>query len=222
VVAVLPFEVLSDGSHQWMGRAVQESLASGVQGNQFQTATVSGNSAVDNRNRRCRRQLAVHGDFVIFGSMQVFDDHVRIDGRVLRTADGSRCGAITYQGEVQDLFSLEDLVTQRALRLLTATPPTGTRATTSVHNAPPTLQLVGPTVGMPSKYFDGDLASTLAVQPQFQDEANRFNYHPSSCGYYFGFGCGYGFGYGCFGSTRGCAFGGPIGHYFNVVSVSTW
>jgi hypothetical protein len=83
----------------------------------------------------------------------------------------------------------------------------------------PELHLVGPPVPTPPRYFDGNLMAELAVQPQFQDQADRYNYHPTgysawNCyGYY---PCGWWrFGPGC-GGANFMITGGP------VVQLGTW
>lgn len=84
-----------------------------------------------------------------------------------------------------------------------ASGPTTRRSTAAV--PPPTIVLYGPTIPGPSRYFDGDLMATLAVKPQFQTEADRYNYHPTPwvcyqwCGY-----PGYGWGY------SSIPWGGPV------------
>jgi len=56
--------------------------------------------------------------------------------------------------------------------------------------AVPGFEIRGPSLPTPRRYFDGNISAELAVQPQFQNEADRYNYHPTPFGYY-----GYGYPY---------------------------
>jgi len=170
-VAVMPFDVLGDGSRAWVGKALQEGLVSDFQQRGFQ-AVAGSNQA----------------DYIVTGTVQLVDDQMRITGRIATSSDDKTVGRFHNDGTLRDLFSIEDSLSSKGERLMR---PQATNAAPAA-----TLAIVGPTLPSPSRYFDGNVMATLQIKDPFTAEADRYNYHPTQfyCwGYYpFYAGCYYG------------------------------
>jgi TolB-like protein len=166
-IAVKPFAVLGDGSRAWVGKALQEGVVSDLEQRGYQ--------AVDG---------SAPADFVVTGSVQIIDDQLRIAGRISTGADDKTVGRFHSDGNLRDLFSIEDSLSSKADRLMIPPKPVAAGAVRAAPAA--TLTLVGASLPSPSRYFDGNLAATLAIKDQFTDEEYRYNYRPTQfyCGYY--------------------------------------
>jgi len=213
-IAVLPFDVMGPSGHEWLGRAMQDGLATGLQ-NQLGIQTVIA-SVVAPLDSAAAMETAktVNADLVIFGGIQVVDNQIRINGQMMWVGAGQSVGVLRSEGDERDLFNLEDSLANRALRLLTS--PASTHRTNS--GPALTLDIVGP--AMPStitKYFDGNLGNILTPPAKYRDDYDRYYYHSASsdaCASYYGYGCAYGCGYGC---------GFPTGSYAAPVTpISGW
>jgi TolB-like protein len=192
-VAVMPFDVLGDASRAWIGKAIQEGLAGNFQQAGMQTS--------DN---------ATGADFVITGSVQVVNDQMRISGKITNAAGDKLVGRFHSDGSVRDLFDIEDALASKVNRMIK---PAGTSSAPAA-----AIQPVGPTLpSTTSHYFDGNIAATLAVPEQFQDQYNLANYHPTQ--WYWGYGYPY-----CYGTPYLGAWPFCVGRYGISVqaNLSTW
>jgi TolB-like protein len=199
-VVVFPLTVIGDAGHEWMGRAMQEGIAGELQksGGVNAIAGQSQNGAADPESIRAVA-AANHVDYVIVGSIQILDMQMRVDARVVRGATDEAVGNLRGDGNVRDLFTIEDDLARQANRVLNPVPTSpANRNPVKRALARPKIQWVSPPAVYQSRYFDGDLARELAVPPQFTAETDKYNYHPTSiyfygCGYGYPFACGYGF-----------------------------
>jgi hypothetical protein len=174
---------------------LQEGLATGLQNQPSIQAVITSGIAPLDSAAAIDTAKTVYADLVIFGGIQVVDNQIRINGQIISVSTGRTVGVLRCDGSERDLFNLEDVLTDRAGRLLKPATP----APQPASGPAVTLNLVGPTV--PSKittYFDGKLGSIITPPEKFRDEYDRYYYHSASsagCGWYFGYGCGYGCGF---------------------------
>jgi len=211
-VAVLPFDVLGDAGHEWVGRAMQDSLASAVQNARGISAVLLPVVSPTDANSALAAARTAGADFVIFGSIQFVDDQMRISGHVTAVASGQNIGSLSSDSNLRDLFVVEDSLAHRAGVLIS--PPPAPPATSPPRR--PEIQLVGPPLPTrQSCYFDGDLSSVTAVPDRFRNEYDRYYYHPTEADPSWGF-AGY-FGYG----GGACGWGGAI-MQTSVGTVGTW
>jgi len=211
-VAVLPFDVLGEAGHEWVGRAMQEALATGVQNTRGVSAILVPAVSPTDTNFALNAARSAGADLVIFGTIQFVDDQMRVNGRVLAVASGQNMGALTSDSSLRDLFTVEDSLAHRA-GLLISPPPAPTASTT----ARAQIQLVGPSLSAgQSRYFDGDLSGVTTTPDRFRNEYDRYYYHPISSDPSAGW-CGY-FG---FGGLGGGGWGG-VGLQTSVGAIGTW
>jgi TolB-like protein len=198
--AVAPFDVVGEAGHEWLGRAMQEGLAMGLQKNRGISAVIVPGLAPADANAAIAAADSANADVVVLGSIQVLDDQIRVGGQIISVKTGQVIGGLQSDGNVRGLFDIEDLLSDRAGRLLR--PVNHAAAASAVRR--PTLEIVGPTVATQSaQYFDGDISSVISRPQRFGDEYDRYYYQSAStagCGYgccfgalsYWGFGCGAG------------------------------
>jgi TolB-like protein len=192
-VAVMPFEVIGESSRGWMGKAIQEGLASNLQQYGMQ---VAGNSA--------------GADYVVSGSVQIVDEQMRITGKIT-SGDGAKVlGHFHSDGMVPDLFSMEDSLSSKVDRIVHPNP----RAVGAV----PAIVPVAPVLASGPRYFDGNLAASLAVPKQFESEYNRYNYNYNQFPYCW-WGCYPYWGYSCYYSYWPWY---HIGYSLPQATLSTW
>jgi TolB-like protein len=195
-IAVMPFNIIGDAGHEWVAPALQESLSNGIQNNSLSTLAIHA-TVPDAGSARTVAQSA-GADYVVFGSVQFVDDQMRITGQVLNIATAKSAGKLAVDANLKDLFSVEDILTDRVRRLVA---PPAPRAP-----APrPTIELRGPVALNQPKYFDRDFSAAINLPKKFQAQYDQYYYH-STADCYLGF-------YGC--TTWGCApfgcFAFPIG-----------
>jgi TolB-like protein len=196
-VAIVPFDVIGDSGHEWIGHALQEGLASGLQkGSGISAIIVPGIVPVD-ANAAIAQGKSVDADVVIFGSVQVVDQTLRVGGRIVSVKSGETIEGLQNDGNLRGLFEIEDLLSERARRILAP----ANRAPTPRATRSATVEMVGPAVASAGpRYFDGDLASVISRPERFGDEYDRYYYHSAStsgwwqpcgpCGAIYGV-CGY-------------------------------
>jgi TolB-like protein len=182
-VAVVPFNVQGDTGRDWLGRAMQEGLATGMR--QVSGVIVAGVAPADAAGAT---NLAKYAgvDAVIFGSIQLVGEQIRVSGQIISTETGESLGALRSDGSLRNLFDIEDLLAARVERILM--PPPADRATTGGPAA--TLQVVGPTMGPGvSRYFDGNLMGQITPPDRYRDEYDKYYYQSgNSC--FYSAGCG--------------------------------
>jgi TolB-like protein len=220
-VAVLPFNVLAPAGNEWLGRAMQEGLATNLQKSNGLAATIVAGLAPVDANAAITQAKSASGAYVLFGSIQLQDDQMRVTGQIISLVTGQSVGSFKSDGLVRDLFNIEDLLGDRCQRLLS--PPKAKVAARSSSPAP-ALELVGPTISSgANRYFDGNLMAEISPPADpYRDDYDRYylqSADTSSCGYYFG--CG-GWGFPCYGLGGGWL--GGFGHMVSPVAapISGW
>ncbi len=187
-VAIVPFDVIGEVGHEWMGHALQEGLATGLQKSSGISAIIVAGVVPVDANAAIAEGKSVDADVVIFGSVQVNDQTLRVGGRMVSVRTGETVGTLQSDGDDRGLFEIEDLLSERASRILTPVK----RAKAPVAAAQATFEIVGPSVSASGgpRYFDGDLSSVITPPQRFGDDADRYYYHSaytSGCSY----SCGY-------------------------------
>lgn len=199
-VAVVPFDVQGEPGHEWLGRAMQEGLATGLQRTSGVSAViVAGIAPADSAGAMAMAKSA-GANAVVFGGVQVVDGRIRVSGQIISMSTGKSLGVLHSDGTERDLFNIEDVLADRAQRILMPAPPAN-RAVRGVQA--PTIDLAGPTIARGgSRYFDGDVLSQITPPARFRDDYDRYYYYTAdtACyatywggsGYFFGFGFGNG------------------------------
>ena len=179
-VAIVPFDVIGEAGHEWMGRAVQDGLASGLQKSSGISAVIVAGTVPADAGAAIAQGMSVDADVVIFGSVQVVDQTIRTSGRMVSVRTGATIGALQSDGNVRGLFDIEDVLSDRAGRILTPV-----KRVESIGAAKPAMfEIVGPTVAsVGPTYFDGDLKSVIGRPERFGDDYDRYYYHSGpTCG----------------------------------------
>lgn len=171
-VAVTPFEVLGTGGHEWMGRAMQEGLATAIP----HGVIVAGLPPADAAGALTMTRAA-GADVVVFGTIQVVENQIRVSGQIISNRTGQPLGTLHDEGSERDLFRIEDSLAARIGRILSPPPPVNAGA--AVRPAA-TLAVVGPTIAPgPSRYFDGNVMSQITPPARFGDDYDRYYYQTS-------------------------------------------
>jgi TolB-like protein len=207
-VAVLPFDVIGDAGHDWIGHAVQEGLATGLQKGSGISVVIVPGIVPGDETAAIAAGKSVDADVVIFGGVQLVEESLRAQGRMVSVGSGKTIGVLQSDGSVRGLFAIEDLLSDRAARILMPVKRVGTPGA-----AVAAFEIVGPAVASAGPtYFDGDIQSVIGKPTPFGDDYDRYYYHSystSGCNYWSG--C---YGYcgswgGCFGAA-GCAGNGVL------------
>jgi TolB-like protein len=201
-VAVVPFNVHGDTGQTWLGSAMQEGLATGMR--QVSGVIVAGVAPADAAGATNLAKYA-GADAVIFGSIQLVGEQIRVTGQIISIDTGESLGTLKSDGSLRNLFDIEDVLAARVERILM--PPPASRATAG---PAATLQVVGPTMGPgASRYFDGNLMAQITPPDRYRDEYDKYYYQSgNSCFYGGGYGGCWG-GWGC-GWASGCGVGCPV------------
>jgi TolB-like protein len=218
-VAVMPFEVQGAAGNEWVGRAVQEGIATGLQKGSHLSGVIVAGIAPTDAGGAISMAKPANADAVIFGSVQIVDDQIRVLGQIILTGSGKSLGTLRCDASEREIFDAEDRLAAQAQRILTPV-VAGNRPAT--HTAPPTIQLVGPTVSTSApRYFGGDVMSEINQAKQYRDEYDRYYYYSADTA-----GCGWVscFGAPCFGFGGGgfCGFGGAPSILPVVTPVHGW
>lgn len=204
VTAVLPFNVLGPPGRAWVGVALQEGLAAGLARTPGMQAVAIPPARSGNEAAARQAVKAARADFVIFGSIQLVDDQMRIGGTIVSVTTGRSVGQLRSDGNLRDLFAIEDALADRAGRLIAPAPA----AAEAAPKVPPYEMLGTNVTQQPSTYFDGNLSAVLAKPDRYQDQYNNYLFNTWQtagwgwCGYWGYWGCGWGY-WGC------CGCGGP-------------
>ena len=94
-VAVAPFEVQGESGREWLGKAMQEGVATGLQsGSNISGIIVTGLPPTDAASA-IDMAKSTGADAVIFGSVQIVDDQIRVTGQIISTATARSLGSRT-------------------------------------------------------------------------------------------------------------------------------
>jgi len=216
-VAVVPFDVQGEAGHEWLGRAIQEGLATELSGASGMAGVIVPGVAPADAMGSSAMAKSTGADAVIFGSIQVVGDQIRVSGQIISMSTGESLGTLRSDGAQRDLFNIEDLIGGRAVRILT--PPRAPSNEKTATAAPATLTVVGPTIAANvPRYFDGNVMSQITPAPKFRDEYDRYYYQTADtsawaawCGAAWNVGGSVlGFGGGCGGGCGGAVVATPV------------
>lgn len=201
-VLILAFDQIGGtaSNYDWIGRAVQQNLQTELgrlKALQLATTSQAGSQPAADVKAAVEAGKSVGASAVIFGSFQIMEPDLRINGQVVDVATGRTLGTLKSTGTVRDLFAMEDTVATQAQRILV--PP---------KYQPADLPLAVPATTPPPQQ---PIASTTPVPTttnSYVNDYNRYTYYPNSAyGYgYYGYGGGWGYG-GYWG--RPYCYGGP-------------
>jgi TolB-like protein len=123
-VIVLPFEVLGDaGGRDWVGRAVQESLASEIAHlGGFSPVSLAATGPIDTATALDTAATA-KADIVIFGDCQFDVTDIRFTGQIVDVSKGQAVAGLKASGNFRDLFALEDQLSAEVRHALKPPPP---------------------------------------------------------------------------------------------------
>lgn len=118
-VLVLPFAPPADGRFPWVGRGVQQDLATDLtrEAGAQVTAPASAAPAADSEAARNAGRDAGTA-YVVFGQAQLSGPDMRFTGQVIDTATGNAVGSLKATGPAADLFPLEDSLSSQAASAL--------------------------------------------------------------------------------------------------------
>jgi TolB-like protein len=120
-VLVLPFAPVA-GASDWIGKGIQEDLATDmVQASRLNVLTPTDAPAASDSAAACKIGQDIGASLVAFGTYQIVDSDVRINGQLVDTATGKPLAALKATGPRRDLFHMEDLLATQAVASL---PPT--------------------------------------------------------------------------------------------------
>jgi TolB-like protein len=175
-VAVTPFHVLAAADSQWLGQALQEGIATGIQKTSGITGIIVPGLAPADALSAIAMAKPAAADVTVFGSVQVVDNQIRILGQIISTSSGKSLGTLRCDAAESGLFDAEDQLAAEAQRILTAAVPVAHKTTAA---PAPTIQLVGPTVatGGGPRYGSGDVMSAITPPPGHQDDYDRYYYY---------------------------------------------
>src|ERR1700722_11990087 len=117
-IVVMPFEAVGEPGHEWVGRAMQEGLANGItRQHDLQAVIVPAVGTIDTQSAMNAGRIA-NADYVILGSVQFNEDQMRVGGQVISIHTGRSVGTLSSDGGLHDLFSMEDALSDRTVRLV--------------------------------------------------------------------------------------------------------
>jgi TolB-like protein len=123
-VLVLPFTPIASGS-EWMGKGIQEDLATElVRQSRLAVVTPADAPAAADADAAAKLGRDRGASLVAFGSFQILDDDVRINGQVIESGTGKAVAGLKVTGPRRDLFHMEDSLASQAVAAL---PPTAIR-----------------------------------------------------------------------------------------------
>lgn len=118
-VLILPFVSPGDAKYKELGRDIQQGLtneiASDLRGHV--SALASAGAAADAAAALAAGR-ETNSSAVIFGRAQVNGDQVRLSGQVLDVSSGKTLGSLNESGPIDNLFHLEDDLTQQVIAAL--------------------------------------------------------------------------------------------------------
>jgi TolB-like protein len=117
-VLVLPFAPVA-GASDWIGKGNQEDLATElVRQSRLDVLTPADAQAVSDAAIAAQVGRDKGASLVAFGTYQIQDTDVRINGQLIDTASGKPLAALKATGPRRDLFHMEDLLAAQAVASL--------------------------------------------------------------------------------------------------------
>jgi TolB-like protein len=204
-IAVFSFVDIGPENQPWIAQAIEENFIAELSrgGSLWPVRAISQSKDQSDAMTTARNSGA---KYMLTGAYQMVGDQMRVTGQIVAANDGHVIGGLTATGSTRDLFTIEDILTAQAKRLLI---PPSTPVVIGQPIAPSgPVAVNGPTV---SNDF-----SASAYQPAvtFLPQYNQYYYY-STPYIYSGWGYGLGGGFGGYGGLRvngaGRGFGG-FGH----------
>ncbi len=222
-VYVAPFRPLTDAPNlAFAGRGVQQNLTADLARAAYRPT--AGGPAAD--PLAAARQAGAR--YVVTGTYQATDDHLRFDGELVDAATGGTVAGLAVTGDTRDLFALEDALSAQLIHALSRAagrpagppdhlpvPPGLQPAAVAAAIAPPAPAGTGSAYqgSALQSYVDANRTPSVDYDPQLGDARDRntfgsYNSGPSTAAFGGYGGSGYG-GYGFdalgFGGTGGYA-----------------
>jgi TolB-like protein len=115
-ILILPFTPPAEAKYQWIGKGVQQDLASALAPN-LRGRALAPASAGPAADAAAALKLGreAGAEAVLFGQAQVLNDQVRLTGQIIEVPSGKSLESLKQSGPVTDLFKLEDALTQQAI-----------------------------------------------------------------------------------------------------------
>jgi TolB-like protein len=114
-LAVMPFDDISEKSDQtYFADGITEDIITALSKNRW-LLVLARNSTISFREHRLSsRQLAegLDADYLVTGSVRRADQHVRINVHLIDGASGSHIWAERYDRDIEDIFELQDEITE--------------------------------------------------------------------------------------------------------------
>ena len=83
-VAVVPFDVQGKAGHEWLGRAMQEGVATELSGGIEMAGVIVPGIAPEDAAGSSAMAKSTGADAVIFGSIQIVGDQIRVSGQIIQ------------------------------------------------------------------------------------------------------------------------------------------
>lgn len=191
-VLVVRFEQLDQTPGMvWIGRAIQQSLATDLNRSRAATAELLPETkSVGTTDTTVARQLGREqaAQYVVAGGFQSWDGGLRITGSVINVETGEVAGSLKSTGQLDGLFLMQDVLGTQLKQIIN--PQAAARAPVapemlSIPNSKP----IGVATIKPLKI------ETPAVEPWKEEAQNRHNLLPATpwafCGWWGGWRCGW-------------------------------
>jgi TolB-like protein len=232
-VLVLPFAPLNPAEAQpWLGKSIQQSLASDLLAAASGRVTSADNAAGDAAAAVDAARRAGSA-YVLFGNFATAGSDLRITGQVFDANTGKAITAIKATGPLSDVFTLEDELTEQIRRrlVLTSSRPTTEPAQAAGESVPPMEPLRVAQAQQPVDPYVQTYVAPLNASASPDRQQLDYNYYLGQpggspylfCGWYgCGLGCGGGFNYYGFGGAWGSssAWGGVGGASHGATGVN--
>ncbi|CAN5370889.1 hypothetical protein BH10PLA1_BH10PLA1_20660 [soil metagenome] len=115
-VLVLPFAPLQPNDPEWIGRAIQQSVAADLSrptNGQSLQAMNDGKAAVTTADAIDAGRSA-GAQFVVYGSYQLIEPSLKLTGQVIEVSTGRVLGGLKSTGSVRELFDMQDTLAFQA------------------------------------------------------------------------------------------------------------
>ncbi|QFI72071.1 tetratricopeptide repeat protein [Bradyrhizobium betae] len=115
-IAVLPFAVLGDPAHEYLGAAISNSLTNDLSFRVPGLFIVGVDSALSYAKRsagppQLGRELGVQ--YLLLGAVQRSSGRIRVDARLVESQSSKQLWAEKFEGADDDLFQLQDFISSR-------------------------------------------------------------------------------------------------------------
>ena len=191
-VLVIPFKQIGDAGHEWVGSAIHENLITTVSSDSAVQAIGMNRPLDDNTPQNVINAAQGPGaTLVVFGTFQFSGEQLRVNGRVLETSYGQTIGTLSATGAINELFKMEDTLSQQVNGVLPQPPSNVPTVSYGAQQSATPPQQQPAQTQIP--YYAGnqpDESAAVTAQP-----AATYVYSPTYTYAYPNYGYGYGYGY---------------------------